>query len=155
MAIFDIDQDTFVRLENELAKLSKKAQKLGLPVPTMQRVGVRKVEIMDDIIGKTGIYYDMITVEVEGNADIRIQGWAFAATLDNDSVAGTMIRRNPSFQGPDIPTMYYQAERVCEHCKTKRSRKDVYVLYHADTQTWKQVGSSCLSDFLRYGYVME
>jgi len=42
---------------------------------------------------------------------------------------------------------YRQSESCCEHCNTKRRRKDSYVVRHMETGETKQIGSSCLEDF--------
>lgn len=43
--------------------------------------------------------------------------------------------------------MYRESEPCCEHCNTKRRRKDTYVVRHAQTGETRQIGSSCLEDF--------
>ncbi len=42
---------------------------------------------------------------------------------------------------------YRESEPCCEHCNTKRRRKDTFVVRHAETGETRQIGSSCLEDF--------
>lgn len=39
------------------------------------------------------------------------------------------------------------ADTFCEHCRTRRVRKDTYIVRNTETGEFKQVGKSCLKDF--------
>jgi lambda repressor-like predicted transcriptional regulator len=47
----------------------------------------------------------------------------------------------------EIPAVYRNRGSACEHCNSVRRRNDTYVLQHSNG-TLKQVGSSCIHDFL-------
>jgi hypothetical protein len=78
----------------------------------------------------------------------KIAGWSFPATLTWE--AGTLVTRTaPGFDGridPDSLTPQW-----CDHCKTVRDRYDSYLVQHEGGER-KQVGSSCIKDFLGHPF---
>lgn len=84
----------------------------------------------------------------------RCEGWAFVATLqhlwDDEAKQGiNLLRCAPGFEG-ELPLRFRNADASnCDHChKAIMSRKDTFVVHHAESGAWKQVGRSCLCDFL-------
>jgi hypothetical protein len=77
----------------------------------------------------------------------KINGWTFAATIQHEE-AGDLLRTCPGVEGL-LPLRYRRADTQCEHCAKDRRRNDTYVLFHVESGEWKQVGRSCLADFLR------
>ena len=73
---------------------------------------------------------------------ISYKGWEFVATVDNLE-KGVIVRTVP---GVDLDG-YRPEEKRCDHCGIKRDRNDTYLVRFEDG-TIKQVGSSCLKDFL-------
>ena len=47
----------------------------------------------------------------------------------------------------EVPERYRTSEPICEHCHSRRHRKDTYIVYNEKTDEFKQVGSTCLCDF--------
>ena len=80
-------------------------------------------------------------VEAEGTAVIN--NWKFVGTIEHHAESN-IIRNSTDLV---IPTRYYNAPCVCEHCNTIRTRKDTYLVYNEETQEFKQVGHTCLQDF--------
>lgn len=73
-------------------------------------------------------------------------GWRFLAAVDN--VAGqALLRYPPGADTTPIPNADIHAGR-CDHCHTSRDRTKTMLVQHDDTGEIKQVGSSCLADFL-------
>jgi len=83
-----------------------------------------------------------ILVEAEGTA--KVNGWRFLATLDHTE-GGNIIHK--MIGDVEVPEKYYTCEPACDHCNSRRHRKNTYIIYNEDTQEFKQVGSSCLCDF--------
>jgi hypothetical protein len=48
-----------------------------------------------------------------------------------------------------LPGLFQDLTPRCEHCNTNRLRKCTYVLAHPDTGDVKQVGRSCLTEFIK------
>lgn len=72
------------------------------------------------------------------------EGWSFVAAVDA-APAGAVIRTAPS--APEIPPASITAG-LCEHCGTSRSRKHTYLVRSEETGEVKQVGKTCMKDFL-------
>ena len=129
-------------IAEKLAKINKRAAKIGSTGLTVEYTGeINKYRECDS----SGNYLYTITYEkmlIHG-APPRIAGWEFVARLEHlDS--GNMIYSVP---GTNCPAEYQKADSNCDHCRTKRLRKDTFVVRDADGNH-KQVGSSCLRDFL-------
>jgi hypothetical protein len=70
----------------------------------------------------------------------------FVATLHHVNGQGTLIH---GLDDIEIPSRYRtEGKPLCEHCNTRRPRKDTCLVLHESTGEFKQVGSSCLKDFL-------
>lgn len=138
---YDIPAANLPRFMVKLDKLNRKAARLGYGPITAKELGVWHRRYTDEITGiKRAIAY--VRVVVTGDTPM-IGGWRFVATLQHlDGV--NMVRTIP---GVELPEAYRTAEPACDHCQLDRQRKDTYVIYNASTDTYKQVGRSCLGDF--------
>lgn len=77
----------------------------------------------------------------------KLNGWDFVARIDHANEVGNIVRTT-GLQA--LPEMYRDRGPVCDHCGHKRMRRDTFVVFHEE-QGFKQVGSSCLKDFLGHG----
>jgi hypothetical protein len=136
--IFNIPEENFAKFEAQLAKLSRKSEKLiGSPINPFL-FGYDYVDTPKG--GKTKVFQVLLTAEVP-----KINGWTFVATLDHSQETGTIIRSVPN-TGVSIPSSYFNCKPSCDHCKVMRYRRDTYLL-RSDEGEFKQVGSNCLEDF--------
>lgn len=83
-----------------------------------------------------------ILVEVEGTAIVN--GWQFLATIQH-LPGGKVITKADAYI--EIPNRFYSGDPICEHCNSKRYRKDTYIVYNQETKEYKQVGKSCLKEY--------
>lgn len=143
-------------LTSHFAKLAKRAAKIDVVAPTLTLDGVEVVRGVG-IPGDPGVnaFGEKVTtwryVIVTGQP-VKLAGWEFVATLEHDHDTGkAIIRRVPGSdeQAVDL-TAYRNASANCDHCGQDRQRKDTYIVRHEDGDV-KQVGSSCLKDFLGHG----
>lgn len=94
-------------------------------------------------------WYKIYTVELEGESP-QIAGWTFYATIQHAGEAGNIIRCSPS--APEgISEEFREAKSKCDHCKTDRFRRDTFLVFNEKTKELKQVGSTCIKDFLGHG----
>lgn len=131
-------------LQSKIAKLNKRAAKLGVE-PISITLGDTESEVVNSERGvETVIEY--VNVTIEGTTP-KLNGWQFVATLEHDE-GSVIIRKLPSFDGEVDLTEYRAADPTnCDHCHTRRRRNDTYVVMH-DDGSLKQVGSTCLADFI-------
>ena len=152
-ATFFIPKENVKALETRLAKLAKVATKLGVPVITWATVAALAIErtcyeMVTNCYGETEwkpyralVEHEAITIEGEPP---KLSGWVFVATLQHEGGV-TLIRSVEE----GLPERFRTASpEHCDHCGTKRKRKETFVVRHEETGEYKQVGRSCLKDFL-------
>lgn len=126
-------------LNEKVAKLNKRAAKHGLEPVVVRVLAERTVKD-----GRTGLTAPEYDVEIKG-VEPCINGWRLVAVVENDDILGNVVK--PLVEG-DF-TEYRTHDFYCDHCKSKRYRKDVFVLTKGGER--KVVGRNCLADFIRCG----
>ena len=93
-------------------------------------------------------------VEVPLNATETVQVMDISLDITNMelghwNVIGVKERVNEKaiFYG-EIPEKYHNDDFICEHCNNHRKRNKVIILKHKETGEEKQVGNTCLKDFV-------
>lgn len=131
-------------LKTKIEKLNKRAVKLGVSTISIT-LGETETEIVKSEGGIETVR-EYVNVTVDGTTP-KLNGWQFVATLEHDE--GTVIiRKLPSFDSVVDLSAYRAADPTnCDHCHTRRRRNDTYVVMH-DDGSLKQVGSTCLADFI-------
>jgi len=136
---FEIPVENIEALRKAAAKIQKKAAAYNC-----KAVYEEVEEIFREVKDKDGnkITRKYVVVEVEGEA--KVNGWVFAGTIEHTQSGNILRSVSDEYK---IPERYRNAEPNCEHCNTKRARKDTYVVFNEETQEFKQVGKSCLKDY--------
>lgn len=127
------------RMQKKLKRIENKCKKYGNTEFKFEIKGERYKEHKVDGECFNNKYY---LIEVEGIA--KINDWVFVATIQHKD-KGNIIRQFKT--DIEIPEIYRSTDSICEHCNTKRIRRDTYLLYNESTKEFKQVGKSCLQDF--------
>jgi len=140
--MYSIPEINMEGLEKKLRRIENKCLKYGCEFK-YERVGehFEKRKYKDDrgVVREENVKY--IDIDVEGKAEVN--GWRFAASLEYTD-KGNVIQ---GVEGIEIPDRYYSCSPWCEHCKTRRDRKNSYIVFNEETGEFKQVGKSCLKDF--------
>jgi len=141
-------------VENQIANLNKRAARIGID-PVELKWGkafmdCRQIVIpnLDNPEAEEQIFDKeilSIPLEVTGPIDVSYDGWQFVATIQHLSTGENIVR--PISDKIDIPKKYRNVKSDCDHCKTKRYRKDTYLIWH-ENGGLVQVGSSCIQQFL-------
>lgn len=135
---YTIVADNLSLAQAKIEKMNKRARKLGVP-----ELVLTVVEGSEQFIKDGNDTFKKIDVTLTGET-VKLAGWHFAATIQHTE-DGNIVRSVP---GQDIDTMPYRTvEPLCEHCNQLRRRNDTYIVVNDEGET-KQVGSSCLRDFL-------
>lgn len=144
-----------VEVEEALAKLQRRAERMGLPLPTMEYVREEQLPVVARFFdssrspsqwwwSKTGAVERFFIVRPQVSP-VRLDGWTFAAKIE--CVEGeNLISSSPSFTG-QIPLEYRHGKQACDHCGVRRARTATFVLAHEDGH-FARVGRNCLADFL-------
>jgi hypothetical protein len=141
----------------ELVRLAKRAKRIGAPAITwtfgaveQREVRVRVVREQEADVLPSALTHRTRTVPfvhmtLTGVAP-RIAGWEFVATVQHvDEV--NILRACPRTEELPVPEVYRTRGSVCDHCKLDRDRRDTYLVVNGAGE-WKQIGSSCLVDFM-------
>lgn len=140
MKTFAIHESNLERLQKKITRIRTKCETYGCDF-YYQEVGEEFRKVKLDVNSPETVER-FVLVECEGTAIVN--GWRFVATVDHTD-NGNIIRS--LVDDVDVPDRYYTCGPECEHCKSKRHRKDTYIIYNQETKEFKQVGSSCLCDF--------
>lgn len=138
MNTYRIHEANIERLHSKVNRIRNKCAKYGCDFHYAE-VGEEFVPRIDDDDNEVIDKY--ILVECEGTA--QVNGWEFAGTIDFLD-GGNVVRKAIDV---DIPARFNTCECECEHCHSRRHRKNTYIVYNSTTGEFKQVGSSCVSDF--------
>jgi hypothetical protein len=128
---------TIAKAEKLCARASSKGLSGGWKV-----VGVQTVKRRDEFNPLIEYIVDVLTIE---GTPFAYNGWNFVAGIEwieGKPFVGVL----PGYEGAAIDR---EALKVnwCDHCRSTRKRNKVYIVESADAGR-KQVGSTCLRDFL-------
>ncbi|EKP0310335.1 hypothetical protein ACTG16_23695 [Aeromonas sp. 23P] len=156
-------------LKADFEKLKKKALKNGLPAPALLVTNVTKnknitiYQILPDV--KEPIPYKLtiphVLCTISGEQP-KINGWEVLVKIDHSNFQTGAHTHNMLATPNDGKSLSFGAEIAlknniehfaecgpnCDHCDTKRYRKETIVLYNQELDEVKQVGSTCIDDFL-------
>jgi len=137
-------------LRDKVEKLNKRAKRHGMEALDMRVVSEQMVDrVIRTARGKSVIPELQYTVEIAG-CEPCINGFRLIARVEFNAIVGTVVRANPAL-GDDYDVSEYRTlGPICEHCGTKRTRNDVFVLEGPDGQR-KVVARNCLADYCRSG----
>lgn len=148
--VFSIPEHRMDEFATKIKKLNKKAKKIGLPEIKCNTVGehdnlysthpVTGVELL------TPLLIHFFDISIDG-IEPKYADWSFLARIDHEPMNINIINSIP---GVELNERYRSMGNVCEHCRINRYRKASYVVRHVEGEE-KQVGSTCIKDFLGHG----
>jgi hypothetical protein len=140
--VYDIPATNLPRLQAKLDEMNRRAARLGCEPTVLKIVGEYDVERKRE---GTKIKYlaHYFQVEVTGQTP-KLNGWQLMAAIEMQPSGENMVRCVP---GQTVPESYRTTDTHCDHCKSTRFRKEVFILRHDDGH-FAQVGRSCIADFL-------
>ncbi|WP_199028442.1 ankyrin repeat domain-containing protein [Ralstonia sp. ASV6] len=144
--IFTIPLEHMGRLREVIARLNKRAAKLGMPMITLEasepKLAVfEKVHVYDGETRGERVELQACDVKVTGQKPV-IAGHRIVGKLEHIPGADA-----PLVRGLDFPQSYMHCEPNCDHCQLNRQRVHTFVLQEVASGEYKQVGQSCLTDF--------
>lgn len=138
---YAIYEENVERLEKKLTTIQNKCSKYGCEF-NYKQVGEEFRTVTTENGEKVTARF--ILIEAEGVA--KVNGWEFVATIQHNTPTNIIRSFRTEYE---VPERYYTAAPVCEHCNSKRNRKDTYLIRNTETGEFKQVGKSCLKDFTK------
>jgi len=142
--VYRVYSGNLYSLREQIAKLNKKAIKLGCPLIVFNETGrTEDIQIKDDISGLVVRVDRYHFVEVSGEAP-KFNGWTLAAVVEHTE-EGNILRKAPGIEA-ELGEFRTGAQH-CDHCKQARYRIETFIVLHDDGSR-KMVGRNCLRDFL-------
>jgi hypothetical protein len=139
---YEIPADGFEWFKAKLETLAKRAKRL-----TGERLFLTVVGFHKEENKQSKFYGHRINEVFVAFPEPKLDGWEFVARIDHGNETGNIVRTTGL---RDLPEEYRHSDPSCDHCGHKRRRRDTFVVFHED-HGFKQVGSSCLKDFLGHG----
>lgn len=136
----------------KIAKLNKKAAKLGCEPITYDFLGEHQVEMRHywKVDGEERSREYKVPAKVillHGSAP-KLEGFKFIARIEYLSDRKTTLFHTVPGTDTKIDERFRSlGAGICEHCKTQRYRKDCFVVEEVATGIQTQVGRQCLADF--------
>lgn len=133
-------------LNDKVAKLNKKAAKLECEPIVINQIDTEQAERFNENDEKYFIEIAVITIDGEAP---KLKGWSFLAVLETfEDIGENLIKTVPNIELTEDERNHYRfSGSMCEYCGINRYRTATYLVRNDDGDT-KQVGSSCLKDFL-------
>ena len=133
-------------LKDKLFKIVKRGEKLGTTIfyNILQDPIFKKESITDNSGDIKDVVNKYFLVEVSGE-EPKLPGGKFIATLEPIEDEN-IINKFPGIE-EEIPEIYRKG-RKCDHCNIERYRIKTYLVKSTETNEYKQVGSTCIKDFL-------
>jgi hypothetical protein len=145
--VFDIPVYNMTVVEEKVAKVNKRAARIGAEPVVIERVGkiTKKFRFGND---NHDTFIDFCQIRIIGKTP-KLNGWTLVAVAE-PALGGIVLRKFPSI-AMEIPLEFRDVSPDrCDHCHTKRQRNETFIVQH-DVEGWKVVGRSCLRDFTGYG----
>ena len=145
---FAIYEENMPKFEKALNRIKNKCEKYNCPFVYNEIGEEFRTETIttdeDGTILASPIEITRRFAIVEVEAKPVIDNWELIASLEHTK-EGNIIHsvRNDI----EIPKRYYNVAPYCEHCNTKRYRKNSFIIRNTETNEFKQVGKTCLNDF--------
>jgi len=152
---YEVRTNYVERIENKIKFLQRKADRLGIPrmeisvsKPFIKNINKSEKQIQQDSrigIKETTSPVEFVQITISGEPP-KLPNWQFIGRIEH-TPEGNIVSTSPDSSVP-VPTEYRNSAPYCEHCNTNRARNDTFLVYNTTTQEFKQIGSSCLKDFL-------
>lgn len=132
--------DKWVDFQKKINRLSKKANKFGLPSIEVNTLG----EKIDE-------YGRWLDVQLVHEKIVSEEGWVLIAKIEKTDQGNNVVTNTYGHEGVnDIPSKYLESNNECEVCKRKHFRKRSFIVKNIHTGEMRQAGSTCLKDFVGY-----
>jgi hypothetical protein len=150
MKEFKIPGFKYENLVSKIEKLNRKAVKINCPEITIKEIKREKLSIgyRKDMTGfpyGPEMFLEYVFCTIDGKAPM-INGFSFVASIDH-SLGTNIIRRFDLTAS--IENYLTLSSLTCEHCHIERQRNSTFLIKDVDGNI-KQVGSTCLKDFLGF-----
>lgn len=147
MTDFSIPESNMPKALDKLAKLARRAAKLGVDAPRFIAGAPYDVERVSETGDRYLVSYVDVTLVFP--ADVRLPGgWHFRGTIehgaDDTGAPMNLLRAVP---GVALPASFRTDPPTCDHCRTNRRRSETFVV-EDEAGEMRRVGRQCIADYL-------
>jgi hypothetical protein len=145
----DIHDCRHAEAQQMLAKLMKKAARYGMDLnPEWTGLWERRVKKGENIYKESIWEFQSLRTLTISTPLLRAGDYELVAKVEG-TPNGNFVDTVPGVEFDDGDLLQFRtADSYCDHCKTARQRKHVFVVRDVNTGTLVQVGRTCLQDFL-------
>jgi hypothetical protein len=137
-----IEASHFPKFQKKVAQLNKRGKKVGGGI-TIENVQETVLSI--EIAPERSVKIPAISFELKGCVPV-VNGFRLVARIEHTE-KGNIISR---IDGNRINIGDWRsAKPKCDHCETNRRRRDTFFIENVETGELKQVGRTCLADYIR------
>jgi hypothetical protein len=137
-----IESSHFPKFQKKVAQLNKRGKKVGGGI-TIENVQETVLSI--EIAPERSVKIPAISFELKGCVPV-VNGFRLVARIEHTE-KGNIISR---IDGNRINIGDWRsAKPKCDHCETNRRRRDTFFIENVETGELKQVGRTCLADYIR------
>ncbi len=145
MTEFKIRASRLSELMDRVDKLNRRAKRINL-APISVEIGRVETERYKDVDDRPQVLVWQF-IEVSGEKP-KLPGWDFLGALRHEpgGVVWASAETDTEFV---LPNEYRLEDGTrCDHCHTKRMRRDTFLLRKQETGQFQLIGRNCLQDFI-------
>lgn len=88
---------------------------------------------------------EMKDIDIDIESFKPIKGYQFLASIEHTENGNLLTKVSTEIE---LPERFRTTDDYCDHCKTHRFRKNIFIVYNEIEKTFVQVGSTCIKDYL-------
>lgn len=138
---FEILDSNLSLLMGRIDQLNRTARRLHLP-----EIQKKFIETKTETHSRNGesVLIRIHIYDFLGESPRLPGGWEFFGTIEHVKEGINLLRSVP---GKEIPETFRTNKPLCDHCKTRRYRKDTYIVRN-EAGEFKQIGKNCVRHFM-------
>lgn len=142
---YTIIEGNISKLNELIEKINKRARKISQPEISYTVNKEYFKDLNEGLKNQESKIVKLLDITIDAEI-IKIDGFDILASINHTYETGNIIK---TLSDKEIPIIYQTIDGNCDHCNTKRMRKETVLLQDQQGKII-QVGKSCLKDYLGY-----
>jgi hypothetical protein len=151
---FSMVEPYYDKVVEEIAAFNKRANKKGIPLVSVEKMGEEMVEKRYDpskLDSRRGVMLKKIKFRIKVPQLQLPGGWKFIGRVDHTDIGNLIVSVPNSGHEEDLHKLYGNSQpSYCDHCQTTRKRTSTFVVQDEQGKL-KRIGRQCLKDYLPGG----
>ena len=139
-----VPEKLYEDIQKRVNRINRRGAKIGgsIVISNVENTVIEKD--IGDVNSKKVMLIPAVSFSVSGNVPV-VSGYKFLARIEHTPVGNLIVSLDESFDY----RAWVDAKNHCDHCSTNRRRRDTFVIKNIETGELKQIGRSCMADYLR------